>query len=79
MYLVHSDPEGEREFAYARSGSVGSSLSADDLDLDVLAAAGAVVASGITCAISRVGGRGGPDGGRRRRRGSSTTPTSGRG
>ena len=52
MYLVHSDPEGQREFAYARSGSVGSSLSVDDLDLDVLAEAGAVVASGITCAVS---------------------------
>lgn len=52
VYLVHSDPDGEREFAYARSGSVGSGLGPDDLDLDVLAAAGAVVASGITCAIS---------------------------
>ncbi|SDT42086.1 2-dehydro-3-deoxygluconokinase [Friedmanniella luteola] len=52
MYLVHGDPEGEREFAYARSGSVGSSLAVDDLDAAVLAAAGAVVTSGITCAIS---------------------------
>jgi 2-dehydro-3-deoxygluconokinase len=24
VYLVHSDPAGEREFSYARSGSVGS-------------------------------------------------------
>lgn len=53
MYLVHSDPEGEREFVYARSGSVGSSLAVADLDLELLRAAGAVVASGITCAISR--------------------------
>lgn len=52
MYLVHGDPEGRREFAYARSGSAGSSLSAADLDLAVLAEAGAVVASGITCAVS---------------------------
>ena len=52
MYLVHSDPEGQREFAYARTGSVGSSLSVADLDLPELARAGAVVASGITCAIS---------------------------
>jgi len=52
MYLVHSDPEGEREFVYARSASVGSSLSVADLDLELLAGAGAVVASGITCAIS---------------------------
>jgi 2-dehydro-3-deoxygluconokinase len=29
MYLVHSDPAGEREFSYARSGSVGSSLRRD--------------------------------------------------
>jgi 2-dehydro-3-deoxygluconokinase len=52
MYLVHSDPEGDREFVYARSASVGASLSVADLDVPVLAAAGAVVASGITCAIS---------------------------
>ncbi len=52
VYLVHSDPAGEREFSYARSGSVGSSLGRPDLDDEVLAAAGAVVASGITCAIS---------------------------
>jgi len=52
VYLVHSDPSGEREFSYARQGSVGSTLSPDDLDLGVLAAAGAVVASGIACAIS---------------------------
>ncbi|GAA1429500.1 PfkB family carbohydrate kinase [Microlunatus lacustris] len=52
MYLVHSDPEGEREFVYARSGSVGSSLSVADLDLELLAAAGAVAASGIASAIS---------------------------
>lgn len=52
IYLVHSDPSGEREFSYARSGSVGSTLSVEDLDVGVLAAAGAVVASGISCAIS---------------------------
>lgn len=52
MYLVHSDPAGEREFSYARSGSVGSGLAAEDLPAEVLAQAGAVVASGITCAIS---------------------------
>jgi 2-dehydro-3-deoxygluconokinase len=52
VYLVHSDPNGEREFAYARSGSVGSSLSPDHLPADVISTAGAVVASGISCAIS---------------------------
>jgi 2-dehydro-3-deoxygluconokinase len=52
MYLVHSDPAGEREFSYARSGSVGSSLRRDHLPLDVIEQASAVVASGIACAIS---------------------------
>jgi 2-dehydro-3-deoxygluconokinase len=52
MYLVHSDPEGERAFSYARSASVGSTLSPADLDEDAVRAAGAVVASGIACAIS---------------------------
>ncbi|WP_018762243.1 PfkB family carbohydrate kinase [Arthrobacter sp. 135MFCol5.1] len=52
VYLVHSDPDGEREFTYARSGSVGSTLGPDDVDPDVFGAAGAVVAGGITCAIS---------------------------
>ena len=52
VYLVHSDPEGQREFSYARSGSVGSTLSPDDVDLDVFSTAGAVMASGIACAIS---------------------------
>lgn len=52
MYLVHSDPSGRRQFHYARSGSVGSRLAPDDLPVDVIAAAGAVLASGITCAVS---------------------------
>ena len=52
VYLVHSDPEGERAFSYARNGSVGSTLTPHDLDEQVLAGAGAVVTSGITCAIS---------------------------
>ena len=34
VYLVHSDPTGEREFSYARSGSVGSSLSPEHLPAD---------------------------------------------
>ena len=52
VYLVHSDPEGQREFSYARSGSVGSTLGPDDVDPGVFAAAGAVIAGGIACAIS---------------------------
>lgn len=52
VYLVHSDPDGEREFSYARTGSVGSTLGPDDVDPGVVAAAGAVVAGGIACAIS---------------------------
>jgi 2-dehydro-3-deoxygluconokinase len=52
VYLAHSDPSGQREFNYARAGSVGSTLSIDHLPTDVLRAAGAVAASGITCAIS---------------------------
>jgi 2-dehydro-3-deoxygluconokinase len=52
VYLVHSDPQGEREFSYARAGSVGSTLRPDDLPAEVIAGAGAVVASGISCAVS---------------------------
>jgi 2-dehydro-3-deoxygluconokinase len=52
VYLVHSDPDGQREFSYARSGSVGSTLGPDDVDPTVFSAAGAVVAGGIACAIS---------------------------
>lgn len=52
VYLVHSDPDGEREFSYARAGSVGSTLGPDDVDPAVFKAAGAVVAGGIACAIS---------------------------
>ncbi|QCP00693.1 sugar kinase [Arthrobacter sp. 24S4-2] len=52
VYLVHSDPEGQREFSYARTGSVGSTLSPDDVDPVVFSTAKAVIASGIACAIS---------------------------
>jgi 2-dehydro-3-deoxygluconokinase len=52
VYLVHCDPDGQREFSYARNGSVGSTLGPDDVDPDVFAAAGAVMAGGIACAIS---------------------------
>ncbi|WP_299037626.1 PfkB family carbohydrate kinase [uncultured Pseudokineococcus sp.] len=52
LYLTHADPDGEREFTYVRRGSVGSTLGPEHLDAGVLAAAGAVLAGGITCAIS---------------------------
>ncbi|MEN3264869.1 PfkB family carbohydrate kinase [Pseudonocardia sp.] len=52
VYLLHSDPSGQRQFSYARAGSVGAALSPADLDADTLAAAGAVLASGITAALS---------------------------
>jgi 2-dehydro-3-deoxygluconokinase len=52
LYLQHSDPLGAREFVYVRRGSAGSTLSAADLPLDLVASAGAVLASGIACAIS---------------------------
>lgn len=51
-YFVHADPNGQREFSYARTASVGSTLSAADLPLDAIRDAGVVVASGITAAIS---------------------------
>ncbi|MDR6987491.1 2-dehydro-3-deoxygluconokinase [Paenarthrobacter nitroguajacolicus] len=53
VYLVHSDPLGQREFSYARSGSVGSTLSPEDVDTSVFSSAGAVLAGGIACAISK--------------------------
>jgi 2-dehydro-3-deoxygluconokinase len=52
VYLVHCDPDGQREFSYARSGSVGSTLSPDDIDEAIFSSAGAVIAGGIACAIS---------------------------
>ncbi|WP_091565067.1 sugar kinase [Arthrobacter sp. ok362] len=52
VYLVHCDPAGQREFSYARSGSVGSTLGPDDVEPAVFEAAGAVIAGGIACAIS---------------------------
>jgi len=52
VYLVHSDPAGQREFSYARNGSVGSTLSPEDVDPVVFSTAKAVIAGGIACAIS---------------------------
>lgn len=52
VYLVHSDPDGQREFSYARRGSVGSTLSPEDVNPAVFSAAKAVIAGGIACAVS---------------------------
>ncbi|MFC0624458.1 PfkB family carbohydrate kinase [Kribbella deserti] len=48
LYMQHADPTGGREFLYVRKGSAGSGLSPEDVP-DKL---GAVLASGIACAIS---------------------------
>lgn len=48
LYLQQADPTGGREFLYVRKASAGSGLSPDDVP-DKL---GAVLASGIACAIS---------------------------
>jgi 2-dehydro-3-deoxygluconokinase len=52
LYLQHADPLGAREFVYVRRGSAGATLCADDVPLDLVRSAGAVLASGIACAIS---------------------------
>ena len=51
VYFTHSDPSGRRQFAYARSGSAGSTLCPDDVAA-VVENAGVVLASGITAAVS---------------------------
>jgi 2-dehydro-3-deoxygluconokinase len=52
LYLQHADPSGAREFIYVRRGSAGSGLTPDDVQPELVAQAGAVLASGIACAIS---------------------------
>lgn len=52
IYVQHADPDGARQFCYARTGSVGSTLCVDDLPDEVCETAGAVLASGITAALS---------------------------
>jgi 2-dehydro-3-deoxygluconokinase len=53
-YLLHGDLTGHRQFHYWRNGSAGSTVDERDIDQhrDILAAAGAVVLSGITAALS---------------------------
>ncbi len=52
IYVQHSDPQGDRQFSYARRGSAGSRLSPEDLPAGVLENAGGVLVSGITAALS---------------------------
>lgn len=52
VYVVTADPGGSRDFVYVRRGSAGSTLEPGDLAGVDLAGAGAVVASGVTCALS---------------------------
>ncbi len=51
-YAVGADPDGERAFAYLRSGSAASRLSPADVAASPVATAGAVLLSGITAALS---------------------------
>lgn len=53
VYLTHIDPDGKRQFAYARGASAGSQLGPDDVTEELIGGASVVVASGITCAVSR--------------------------
>jgi len=52
LYLQHADPSGAREFTYVRRGSAGSGLGPGDVPVDLVTEVGAVLASGIACAIS---------------------------
>jgi 2-dehydro-3-deoxygluconokinase len=53
-YLLASDVHGHREFIYWRTGSAASTLAPADIEAarDVLSAAGCLVTSGITAALS---------------------------
>jgi len=52
LYFVGADPDGQREFVYARRGSAASALSPADLDRFDPADAAVTLCSGITGAIS---------------------------
>jgi len=56
LYLTHADPLGERQFLYARQGSVGSGLCLEDLDPELLRSAAVVLASGVGHAVSSTAG-----------------------
>jgi 2-dehydro-3-deoxygluconokinase len=51
-YFVHADPAGAREFVYIRRASAAAELSPADVRDAGLERAGAVLATGVTCALS---------------------------
>lgn len=51
-YVVHVDPLGGREFVYLRRGSAGATLGPKDVAEAGLEAAGAVLTTGVTAALS---------------------------
>ncbi|MBY3989338.1 sugar kinase [Rhodococcus fascians] len=57
VYFLHIDPEGNRQFSYARAGSVGSQLDVADLPEGVIEHAGAVLGGGIAAALSPTAAR----------------------
>jgi 2-dehydro-3-deoxygluconokinase len=52
IYIQHADPNGERQFCYARQGSAGSRLAPEDLPSGLLENAGAVLVSGAFVTLS---------------------------
>ena len=52
VYVVCSDPTGQREFVYVRRGSAGSMLSPADVAAAGLEDVGVVLGSGVTAALS---------------------------
>lgn len=52
VYFVSHDSEGDRQFVYARSGSAGSLLGPGDVDAAAGGQSTALVASGVTHALS---------------------------
>lgn len=52
VYFVSHDSQGDRQFAYARRGSAGSTLGPTDVDAAGAGASAALVASGVTQALS---------------------------
>jgi 2-dehydro-3-deoxygluconokinase len=52
IYVQHADPNGERQFCYARQGSAGSRLAPEDLPSGLLENVGAVLVSGAFVTLS---------------------------
>ena len=52
LYLTGADPDGRRDFIYARRGSAASLLGPEDVSTGIVDSAGSLLVSGITQAIS---------------------------